>query len=309
MASDPPLHDESTASAAERAPVEHRARVNGVELAYFEWGRPSDAPTIFLVHATGFHARVWDDMISRLGDRHVLSVDQRGHGRSEKTAIEHWDVMGRDLVALVDHLGLRGAIGVGHSMGGHALPEAAAERPDAFERLVLIDPVIASPDDYGTSGWRIDPGGEPHPTARRKNHFDSPDAMIARFAGRPPYSVFTPRALADYCRFGLLPDPEGEGFVLACPPAIEASIYMTSRTNPGVYDSVRRVEVPVTVLRAKLPPPDRDMMDFSSSPTWPGLAAEFPNGRDVHLSRHTHFLPMEVPALIARFVLDRDAVP
>ena len=59
--------------------------------------------------------------------------------------------------------------------------EAAAACPDRFRRLVLVDPVIASPSDYGVGGWRIpSEGGEPHPTAKRKRHFESPEEMIER---------------------------------------------------------------------------------------------------------------------------------
>jgi hypothetical protein len=48
-------------------------------------------------------------------------------------------------------------------------------------------------------------------------------------------------------------------------------------------------------------------MDFSSSPTWPGLVGEFSNARDIHLAEFTHFLPMEIPERIAGFILDEAA--
>jgi hypothetical protein len=126
--------------------------------------------------------------------------------------------------------------------------------------------------------------------------------MIERFRDRLPYARFTPAALRDYCRYGLLPAPAGEGYVLACSPETEASIYMTSRTNPGVYASVRALAIPVLILRAREPAPDRDVMDFSSSPTWPGLVREFRFGREVYLPDQTHFLPMEAPELVATYV-------
>jgi pimeloyl-ACP methyl ester carboxylesterase len=288
-----------------KEPTEHLARVNGIELAYFEWGAEvrGELPSVLMVHATGFHARVWDQVIHRLGPRHVISVDQRGHGRSEKVLITDWRPMARDLSELIDRLGLEGAIGVGHSMGGHAITEAAAALPTAFERLVLIDPVIASPEDYGTDGWNL-PAGTLHPTAKRKSEFASVQAMIDRFKDRAPYSLFVPEALRDYCEFGLLPAETGDGFTLACPPEIEASVYMTSRSNPDVYDSVRALDIPVMILRAKRPPLDRDVMDFTSSPTWPGLAGEFKHGKEIYLPENTHFLPMEAPDLVARYVLD-----
>lgn len=287
--------------------------MNGIELAVFEWGRPlvGREPTLLMAHATGFHARCWDPVVRRLSERHVIAVDQRGHGRSQKTAIDHWQVFGRDLAELARALELRDAIGVGHSMGGHALVDAAAARPGAFQRLVLVDPVIASPDAYGEGGWTIASlGGEPHPTTKRKRRFSSPEEMEERFRDRVPYRVFQPEALRAYCTYGLLPAEDGDGFVLACPPEIEASIYTTSRTNQGVHESVRALDIPVLVLRAKQPSEPRDVMDFSSSPTWVGLAAKFRYGREIHFPDHTHFLPMEIPEQISELILEEmRAVP
>jgi len=299
-------------------PTEHRVRANGIELAYFEWGRShrGEGPTLLLVHATGFHARCWDPVIARLGARHVVAVDLRGHGRSEKSTITDWRVFGEDLADFVVALDLVDVVGVGHSMGGHALVDAAAACSTRFRRLVLIDPVIAAPDDYPPSraagpvahpdgGWTIaDVGGAPHPTARRKRFFPSAEAMIERFRDRSPYRVFRPEALRSYCTYGLLPTADGSGFELACPPEVEASIYMTSRTNSSVYESVRALDLPVLILRAKLPPAVRDFMDFSSSPTWPELVHAFRHGREVHLAEHTHFLPMEIPDRIAALILE-----
>lgn len=288
------------------APTEHRVRANGIELAWFEWGatRAGRAPTILLAHATGFHARCWDPVVRHLDGRHVVALDQRGHGRSERTAIRHWKDFGRDLAAFVEALDLRKVVGVGHSMGGHAMVDAAAACADRFERLVLLDPVIAAPGEYGGGGWTL--GRAQHPTAKRKNRFPSVEAMIERFRNRPPYSFFVPEALRAYCTWGLVPAEDGDGFVLACPPEIEASVYMTSRTNPGVHQSARALSIPVLVVRARLPPPDRGVMDFSSSPTWPDLVHEFANGREIHLADRTHFIPMEIPAWVAERVLEGD---
>jgi pimeloyl-ACP methyl ester carboxylesterase len=292
-----------------RDPTQKRLQVNGIELVHFEWGAgvAGRDPTILFVHATGFHARVWDQVIGLLGERHVIAVDQRGHGRSQKLPIEHWRAMGEDLAELARVLGLEAAIGVGHSMGGHAIVDAAAAVPTAFQRLLIIDPVIASPEGYTRGGWRTEQlEGQLHPTAKRKNHFHTRDEMFERFKRRRPYSVWEPATLRDYCEHGLRPCDDG-GYVLACPPEIEASVYMSSRSNPGVHDSIHAPEMPVTILRAREASGDGGVMDFSSSPTWPGLIDEFPNGREVYLPDHTHFIPMQDSALVARYVRDAEA--
>lgn len=287
-----------------QTPKEHRFTLNGVELCCFEWhGDPerSDEAPVLLVHATGFHARCWDQVVARLNGRRAFAVDMRGHGRSDKQGPLTWDVFGEDLAQLVRTLNLEGAVGVGHSMGGHSLVQAAAANPAAFRRLLLLDPVIFPPDRYL-------PGQPPgdyrdHPTARRRNQWSSWEAMFQRFADRAPFSHWDPAVLEDYCRYGLALADDGDGYVLACPPWVEASVYVNS-LDADIHDQVAGLQVPVTVVRAKAPPAQRESMDFSSSPTWPGLAATFPHGRDLHLPDHSHFIPMEDPELVADLILD-----
>ena len=189
-------------------------------------------------------------------------------------------------------------------MGGHALVDAAAARPDAFAQLLLLDPVIGAPDSYGGAWGGMLPGGELHPTAKRKRWFVSPEAMIARFEDRPPYAAFHPEALRAYCEHGLVAGegPEGEAFELACAPVSEARVYMTSRTNTGIFDSARALRMPAHVVRMRLPSVDRDMMDFSSSPTWPELVALIPQGRETHLPDASHFLPLEDPERVVAWI-------
>ncbi len=287
-------------------PVLHRLELGDCELAYYERqpelkGR---GPTLLFVHATGFHARIWDQIIARLPRVHSIALDQRGHGRSQSRSIEHWRVMGEDQAALVRALDLTEIVGVGHSMGGHAMIDAAAACGERFRRLILIDPVVASPESYRGDGtpWRL-AEGEMHPAAKRRNRFASVNEMMGRLRQRSSFPRFDPQIFRDYCTHGLRPADDGDGFVLACPPEVEASVYMSSRTNGGVYDSARSLRIPVLVLRAQEPKEDlTGPMVFSTSPTWPGLAAEFPRGREIHFPDHTHFLPMEIPDEVSALI-------
>ncbi len=52
-----------------------RIRVNSIELAVFERGMPRpEEPTLLFVHATGFHARIWDRIIESFDGYHVLAL-------------------------------------------------------------------------------------------------------------------------------------------------------------------------------------------------------------------------------------------
>jgi pimeloyl-ACP methyl ester carboxylesterase len=290
-----------------QGPIDRSFQTSQVRLTYFEWGR-SGAPVVLLVHATGFHARCWDQIVAALPDDfRVIAVDMRGHGRSEKRGPYLWDNFAADLHELIQGLDLRDAIGVGHSMGGHCITQVAGRIPEAFSRLLLVDPVILDPQAYLTNRHLGFASAEDHPVARRRNDWSSWQEMYERFRVRHPFSRWHPAVLEDYCRFGLLPVADGQGCELACPPLVEASIYL-GNSETDLYDLLPTVRQPVVVLRAPpRGPEDREIMDFSKSPTWPGLAAAFARGRDLLLSDHTHFIPMEDPALVARFIVDPEA--
>jgi pimeloyl-ACP methyl ester carboxylesterase len=277
---------------------------SGARIAYFEWGERG-APPIVMIHATGFHARCWDQTIAHLAPgHHIIAVDQRGHGRSEKRGlITNWADPAKDIIELLQHLKLKPAVGVGHSKGGHILVQAAAALPGAFSRLLLIDPVIMSPEIYDAiTVW---PEGVEHPVARRRNSWASWEAMYEAFKDRKPYSIWKPEVLKDYCHYGVVPKADGTGVELACPPEIEASIYKAA-SGLDIYDRVRTIRIPVTVMRARQRDPGpRDHTDFSASPTWERLAEQFTHGRDVFLPELTHFIPMQDPALTADYIEGR----
>jgi pimeloyl-ACP methyl ester carboxylesterase len=290
----------------EIVPEENYVEVNGTTLCWFEWGqRQRDAETILLIHATGFHARCWDQTIKHLNGRHVIAVDLRGHGRSAKKGPYTWTGFGTDTIEFVRALDLDNMIGVGHSMGGHCLTQAVASEQGRFARAILVDPVIMDPEVYErmSQSSLLDESAE-HPVARRRNQFADAQAMFDNFEGRGSYSTWQKESLQDYCEYGLLPDPGGVGYNLACPPEVEASIYMGNH-EADVHELARQINLPVTILRAKQRDLDSMEMDFSMSPTWSGLASLFPNGRDVHLPHLTHFMPNQAPQLVAQYILGK----
>ena len=280
-------------------PAARTIEVNGIKLSYFEWrAKPgnNEAPLIF-AHATGFHARVWDAIIEYFPDRRVLSLDLRGHGRSGGGPIDNWQTLTGDVCAFLKQLNIRGAVGIGHSMGAHTLLQCAADMPEAFSQLVLFDPVILAPEFYSPDA-PLYTSDAPHPAIRRKRDFESPEAMMERFRTRDPYDLFDPRVFEDYCRHGLLPREGGKGFELACLPEMEASVYASSRSNVGIHEAARSVAIPTLIVRAK----QTDLQDFKSSPTWPQLASIMPRGEDLHRPDRTHFHPFEDPADAAAII-------
>ena len=280
-------------------PTENHFASSHGKICYFEWGEQGAGQSILLLHATGFHARCWDKVIAAFPDNtHVVAVDQLGHGRSDSSVIKHWDDLASATAELVQSLDITFDIGVGHSMGGHCLVQVVAKLPDAIKRLVLVDPVIMEPEvyqnppDYSASNEMV---------SKRRNEWTGPDEMFDRFKDGHPYRLWDPAVLRDYCDHGLLPGGEG-GFVLACPPKTEGSVYATSGTVDP-YPLMEKIIQPVKILRA--PRLEQEgAFDFASSPTPPGLADSFANGTDVFVEDLTHFMPMEQPERIAGLILE-----
>jgi len=283
-----------------RPPNESRIHVNGIGLALYEWpasaaDTPGEAPpTAFFAHATGFHARCWDRVVEQLPGVRCLAIDMRGHGRSDKPAPPYpWRNFADDVAATARHLGLRDAVAVGHSKGGYAVTLAAALAPGTFGKLLLIDPVILSPEAYASGAER-----QP-PAVRRRNRWTSAEEMFERFSGRPPFDTWDADVLHDYCNFGLLPAADGDGFVLACPPEIEAATYAGAGLGGEIYEAIAALQIPVHVLRARGPAASAREGDMRGSPTAPDLASRFAAGEDHYLPQYSHFLPMEDPAFVA----------
>lgn len=288
---------------------EYYVNVGGVKFCWFEWGTKREGQeTILLVHATGFHARCWDQTIASLGDRHIIAIDQRGHGRSEAIQYDKWDQFGFDLVGFIQALGLKNLVGVGHSMGGFSVVMAAGELKDCFNRLILLDPVILDPAQYASDVDHIadirDDMGR-HPVAKRRNRFSGPEEMFEALRPKGGYKFWQEAVMRDYCLHGLLPSADGEGYVLACPPEFEASVYMGS-SGTDIYDYVAKVEVPVYIVRAKTREPDQTTMDFSLSPTWERLAEKFVDGHDNYRPDLTHYIPMQDPEYTARYIMSQE---
>jgi lipase len=273
-------------------PAERRVSVNGADITLWDW--PGEDPPVFFCHGTGLHSRCWDQVILELGGHRALALDFRGHGRSSKPPPPYyWRMFGEDAAAVAQALNLSGAIGVGHSMGAHALIVAAALHPKAFSALLLIDPVVRSQSAY------VGPFKGAQFVTKRRNQWATPEEMFESFANRPPFATWDRRVLRDYCDYGLL--PANGGFVLACSPATEAEIYENGALpNADVYREIASIQMPVHVVRAR---PVREPSDIMlGSPTTPDLASRFAHGTDLLLSQHSHFIPMEAPALTAKLI-------
>ncbi|MEZ5571311.1 MAG: alpha/beta hydrolase [Halioglobus sp.] len=280
-------------------PAEFQVDVGDIALFVSEW--PGQGDPILLLHATGFHRRCWNEVVKALPDRHIYAVDLRFHGASDNRGEVNWSLMASDIIALVAALDLKNIVGVGHSIGGYLIARAAVQIPERFKHLVLIDPVIMSPQryaDFHAVSGVLD--ATQHPVSRRKNQWHNAQEMYDRFKDRPPFNTWQPGVLRDYCDYALAPVDDNGLHRLACDPIQEASIYLSQQGNDILLLELSRIVTPVTLLRAQ--PGDESVHDLTTSPTWPGLAAALPHCHEVYLPHLNHFIPMQDPGLVAKII-------
>ena len=91
---------------------------DGTEIFYKDWG---EGQPIVFHHGWPLSADDWDSqMLFFLAEGYrVIAYDRRGHGRSTQNDLGNdMDTYAADCADLVEHLGLKNAVHVGHSTGG-----------------------------------------------------------------------------------------------------------------------------------------------------------------------------------------------
>jgi len=108
----------------------------GVSLYYETQGQ---GEPVVLIPSTGFSAEAWKPSQMPLAKSAQLIIhDPRGCGRSIATQqVYTINQMANDVVALLDHLGIKTAHFVGHSMGGRIALELALNFPGKVKSLIM----------------------------------------------------------------------------------------------------------------------------------------------------------------------------
>lgn len=118
-----------------------------LEMAYMDVqpGGKANGKTAVLLHGKNFCGATWEQTISELtrAGYRVVAPDQIGFCASSKP--EHYQYSFQQLAAnthgLLQHLGVRQAVLIGHSTGGMLATRYALMYPDAVARLVMVNPI------------------------------------------------------------------------------------------------------------------------------------------------------------------------
>ena len=264
---------------------------DGLQLATYDFG--GDGPPMLLLHATGFHAHVFLPMIRQLRRSfHCYGYDLPAHGASPPPPDGQfaWRRFAPGALAVSDALGLDQPLALGHSCGGAVLVMAEQERPGAWSRLYLYEPVLMAPVTIP-----VELQGERNPLAAgaRRRRPDFPDRQTAydNFAAKPPFNVLEPSALRAYVDYGLVDRSDGT-VTLACRPEDEAAYYQMAPLS-GAWARLDEVECPTTVAGGD------EAAHFGPEAT-AAVARRLGRGRREVLHGLGHFGPLQAPGRVAR---------
>jgi pimeloyl-ACP methyl ester carboxylesterase len=261
--------------------------VGALRLHMLEWtGDGAREGGLVFLHGGSAHAHWFDAVIGPFaGGHHVVALDQRGHGQSDwpsPPAYATEDFVG-DLLGVVDALGWRRAVVVGHSMGGHNAMAFAARYPERVRALVIVDARPAIPEER--LGYLRSRGAR----ATRRPHATRADA-VATFRLVPRETAADAALLQHMAEMGVV-EREG-GWVYRFDP--DANRMRRPADNWLVLP---RVTAPTLVLRAALSP----VLPVDHAER---IRALVPGATLVEIPGAYHHVTLDQPAAVAAALAD-----
>lgn len=271
------------------------------KFSYLEWG--GCGPILHIAHATGFCAGLYTPLANILTSRlKVVGMDYRGHGNSKAVAnhkkLTNWDVFSDDLGVFFDYL-QEPVIAVGHSLGAVTSMMLAANRPELFKALILIDPTIMpqyinlvlylAQKLYLTKIFPIISGA-----AKRNRLWPDSDTVLDIYSKKLPFRNWSPGFLEAYIQYGFEDIVTG-GTKLRCEPEWESKCFSTCPA--GIWKKPRLLTMPVLVIYGA-------KSDVFTNRCARKFRLEVPHSEIHCIPKATHFVPMEKPLETAKLIFD-----
>ena len=218
----------------------HDARIN------YELSGLEQRPTLMFSNSLGTNISMWDLQMPVLGrDLRILRYDTRGHGQSSATSGPYTiDQLARDVLAILDHLGIERVDFCGLSMGGMIGMWLALQAPERLSKLVLCStaPKIGTAEQWNA---RID-------TVRKQGMQAVVNGVLERWF-TPGFRAASPSAI-ESTRQMLLMTPV-DGYAACCGALRDADL----------RDAISRIRVPTLIISGAhdpvTPPSDGHFME------------------------------------------------
>jgi 3-oxoadipate enol-lactonase len=235
---------------------------------------PHGAPPLMLCNSLGTTLEMWDAQVAELTAQfQLVRYDQRGHGRSPVPPGPYSiGDLGRDVLEVLDDLGIERTSFCGLSIGGMVGMWLASEAPERINRLVLCSSAPSLPP---REQWL-----ERAATVRADGVAAIADAALDRW-----FTPLVPDSLRESFRAMLVETP-AEGYAGCCEALAELDL----------HDRLAAIEAPTLVITGEGDP-------VAPPETGAQLAASISGARHVTVTGARHMTNAEQPAAFTKHVL------
>lgn len=205
--------------------------------------------TIFFAHANGFPAGTYRKIFKSLSDDFDVDFTPLLGHDPNLPPNDNWTNIKTELHREIASRHSGPVIGVGHSLGGVLHLLVAADHPELYSHIVLVEaPIISRFSSHSLRVMKaaglIDRLSPSQTTRYRRSVWRSREEVHAHFKAKPKFAAFDPEVLDDYVNSGTVLTEKG--FELVFRPQIEARIY---RTIPHDLPALRRrISTPLSYI-------------------------------------------------------------
>jgi pimeloyl-ACP methyl ester carboxylesterase len=269
---------------------------------YITFGNPDSNPTL-LLHANAYTPYMYEEFISHLGLTHVIAPMHRPLWDPKVQQLKDWSVFMEDLIRFMDEHQLSHVNAIGHSLGAVAILKASVLRPDLFNKIVLIDPVLLPEDKvrwvrYLPYKLKVRLRPIIKIASLRKNHWASRADAHAHLSHKTVFKRLKSSVFDTYIEKGLIHDDEKGGFKLAFPREWEAMIYASPE---NIWKFIFHSRADISIIKA-------EHSDVISHETWSKLEKLPPNFKRIEMKGVAHLIPFEKPSELAQLINDMQLI-
>jgi len=250
-------------------------------------------PIIQFAHANGFSSKTYSTFYKYLTpDFEIATVDRFGHGEA-KIKSNWFPMLDQLFNSLEQHKG-QPVIGLGHSLGGILTFWAAQQRPELFEKIILMEPPMFKPWTRNLIRWSqaLGVGNKTIPPAkkalRRRRHFENKEQAYTYFRDKRLFRVFDERCFQDCIDYGLVEEKNGVGLYFSADVEYDIFLHMPTRFK-------WKLKVPAYFIYS-------GKYEVLSKQDIQALEKRLPQMKFIQYEKGGHMFPMEWPEETANLI-------